>query len=90
MKKDVLILTGAGQIAMAIARRVGYEKKIVIGDKNVDNAKAISTIMNNAGFDVEAVEIANSSKGALITGSDFLIDGGATAAYFYGHLKAEV
>ena len=29
--KDVMILTGAGQIGMAIARRMGYGKKIVIG-----------------------------------------------------------
>ena len=27
---DVMILTGAGQIGMAIARRVGFGKKIVI------------------------------------------------------------
>ena len=33
MKKDVMILTGAGQIGMAIARRMGYGKKIFIGDK---------------------------------------------------------
>ena len=26
-------------------------------------------------------------KGAFITGSDFLIDGGATASYYYGLLK---
>lgn len=31
--KDVMILTGAGQIGMAIARRMGYGMKIVIGDK---------------------------------------------------------
>lgn len=31
VKKDVMILTGAGQIGMAIARRMGYGKKIVIG-----------------------------------------------------------
>ena len=29
-----MILTGAGQIGMAIARRMGYGMKIVIGDKN--------------------------------------------------------
>ena len=34
MNKDVMILTGAGQIGMAIARRMGYGMKIVIGDKN--------------------------------------------------------
>ena len=27
--------------------------------------------------------------GAFITGADFLIDGGATASYFYGPLKPE-
>ena len=29
--KNVMILTGAGQIGMAIARRMGYGMKIVIG-----------------------------------------------------------
>lgn len=28
MKKDVMIVTGAGQISMAIARRVGFGKKL--------------------------------------------------------------
>ena len=37
--KDVILWTGAGQIGLAIARRVGYGKKIVVGDKNIDNAK---------------------------------------------------
>ena len=32
-------------------------------------------------------ELLMSDKGAFITGSDFLIDGGATASYFYGPLK---
>lgn len=62
MKKDVMILTGAGQIGMAIARRMGYGKKIVIGDKNPDHAKAIAKIMNDAGFDAEAVEMDLSSR----------------------------
>jgi len=31
-----------------------------------------------------------SDKSAFITGSDFLIDGGATASYFYGSLKPKV
>ena len=34
-------------------------------------------------------ELLMSPKGAFITGSDFLIDGGATASYFYGVLKSE-
>lgn len=36
--KEVLIVTGAGQISMAIARRVDYDKKIVLGDKNSSKA----------------------------------------------------
>ena len=62
MKNDVMILTGAGQIGMAIARRMGYGKKIVIGDKKPENAQTIAKIMNDAGFDVEAVEMDLSSR----------------------------
>lgn len=66
MKKEVMILTGAGQIGMAIARRMGYGKKIVMGDRNFGNAKAIAGIMNNAGFDVEPVEMDLSSRESIL------------------------
>ncbi len=62
MNKDVMIVTGAGQISMAIARRIGYGKKIIMGDKNINNAKNIAEIMNNAGFDVEPTETDISSR----------------------------
>ena len=52
MKKEVMIVTGAGQIGMALARRIGFGKKIILGDKNLKNAEAIAEIMNNAGYDV--------------------------------------
>lgn len=55
--KDVLLLVGAGQIGMAIARRIGFDKKIIIGDKNLVNAKKIADIMYNAGFDVNYLEV---------------------------------
>lgn len=64
-KKDVILLTGAGQIGMAIARRIGYGKKIIIGDKKLENANAISKIMNEAGFDTEAVECDISSRESI-------------------------
>lgn len=64
-KKEVMIVTGAGQISMAIARRMGYGRKIVMGDKNMENAKAIAEIMNNAGFDVEPVEMDLSSRKSI-------------------------
>lgn len=53
--KDVMILTGAGQIGMAIARRMGYGKKLVVGDKRLSNAEAICKILNEAGFDAVPV-----------------------------------
>lgn len=65
MKKDVLILTGAGQIGMAIARRVGSNMKIVIGDKKIDNARTIAKIMTDAGFDVIAMETDISSRDSI-------------------------
>lgn len=64
--KDVILWTGAGQIGMAIARRMGYGKKIVVGDKNLENARAIATIMNEAGFDVEPVETDISSRESIL------------------------
>lgn len=64
--KDVMILTGAGQIGMAIARRMGYGKKIVIGDKKRENALAICTVMNEAGFDAVPVEMDLSSRESIV------------------------
>ena len=66
MKKEVMILTGAGQIGMAIARRMGYGKKIVIGDKKKGNAEAIAKIMNEAGFDTVPVEMDLSSRKSIL------------------------
>ena len=65
MNKDVMIVTGAGQISMAIARRVGAGRKIVMGDKKMENAKAIADIMCGAGFDVEPVEMDLSSRDSI-------------------------
>ena len=65
MKKNVMILAGAGQIGMAIARRMGYGMKIVIGDKNINNCMAIADIMNKAGFDVAAMEMDLSNRESI-------------------------
>lgn len=64
--KDVMILTGAGQIGMAIARRMGYGMKIVIGDKRKENADAIADTMNKAGFDAVSVEMDLSSRNSIL------------------------
>ena len=65
MEKNVLLLTGAGQIGMAITRRMGYGMKIVIGDRKQENAHTVSKIMNEAGFDTVAEEMDLSSRSSI-------------------------
>jgi NAD(P)-dependent dehydrogenase (short-subunit alcohol dehydrogenase family) len=65
MKQKVMLLAGAGQIGMAIARRTGFGKTIIVGDKNKENADTIAKIMNDAGFDVVPVEMDLSSRQSI-------------------------
>lgn len=64
--KDVVILTGAGQIGMAIARRISMGKKLIIGDKSRANGESITKIMNEAGFDAVFVECDLSSRESIL------------------------
>ncbi|XBX05913.1 SDR family oxidoreductase [Enterocloster clostridioformis] len=64
--KKVMLLTGAGQIGMAIARRMGAGMKIVVGDKKPENAQAIARTMNEAGFDVVPMEMDLSSRESIL------------------------
>lgn len=64
--KSILLLVGAGQIGMAIARRMGYGMKIVVADKNIDHAHAICNIMRNAGYDVETTEMDLASRESIV------------------------
>lgn len=61
-----MILTGAGQIGLAIARRMGTGKKIVVGDRKMENATTIAKIMNEAGFDAVPVEMDLSSRASIL------------------------
>ena len=67
MNKDVMILVGAGQIGMAIARRMGSGKKILVGDKKPENAETIADILVNAGFDATPVVVDLSSRESIKT-----------------------
>lgn len=66
MNKGVMILTGAGHIGMAIARRMGFGMKIVVGDRSLDNANAICATMNNAGFYAVPFEMDLSSRESIL------------------------
>ena len=63
--KNVMLWAGAGQIGMAIARRMGTGIKIVVGDKKLEHAQAIAKTMNEAGFDVVPVEMDLSSRESI-------------------------
>lgn len=62
-----MILTGAGQIGMAIARRMGYGMKIIVGDKCPEHATAIAEEMPRAGFDTQPVEMDLSSRRSILS-----------------------
>lgn len=49
--KNVLVLTGAGQIGLAIVRSIGSGMKIVVSDKSAANAASAALLLNNAGCD---------------------------------------
>lgn len=66
MKKEAMLVTGAGQISLAIARRIGFGKKIILGDKNIENANTIAKIMNEAGYDVVPFEMDLSSRESIL------------------------
>lgn len=55
--KNVMIVTGAGQIGLAIARRMGTGMKIVIGTRRFESGERIAELLNNAGFDAVATQM---------------------------------
>lgn len=63
--KNVMIVTGAGQISMAIARRMGYGMKIIMGDKQFDHAEEIANIMKAAGYDVVPFQMDLASRNSI-------------------------
>lgn len=66
MTKDVMLVVGAGQISLAIARRVGSGTKIILGDKSIENANKMAAIIAEAGYDVIATEMDLSSRDSIL------------------------
>ncbi len=67
MRRDVIIWTGAGQIGLAIARRIGTGKTIVVGDKSISHAQTAAEILRKAGFEVYATETDLASKESILS-----------------------
>lgn len=65
-KKEIVVLVGAGQIVMAIARRIGYGKKIFVADWKMENAEAITGTLVGAGFEAIPYQTDISSKVSVL------------------------
>lgn len=63
--QEVVLVVGAGQISIAIARRIGYGKKIILGDHILKNAEEMAKILIDTGFDVEVIEMNLSSRESI-------------------------
>lgn len=78
-KKESVLWMGAGQIGLAIVRRIAAGKKVIIGDKNPANAQSAADVLNNAGFDASAFEADLSSRESIL--------GIISEALTYGNIK---
>lgn len=67
MRKDTIIWMGAGQIGLAIVRRIASGKKVIIGDKNLEHARAAADLLNQAGFDAVAMAADLSSRESILS-----------------------
>lgn len=51
---------------MAIARRMGYGMKIIVGDRRMENAMLVASTMNQAGFDAMPVEMDLATRSSIL------------------------
>ena len=58
---------GAGQIGLAIVRRIASGKKVIIGDKSLEHARAAADLLNQAGFDAVAMAADLSSRESILS-----------------------
>lgn len=57
LKKEVVVLIGAGSIGQAIVRRVGAGKHVVLADISQKHADSAAKILNNAGFETSTLTV---------------------------------
>lgn len=79
---DVVVTIGAGSIGQAVARRVGSGRHVAA--LSPAEGRALATTPDEV---ASLAALVMGPDGSFITGSDLLIDGGATASYFYGPLR---
>lgn len=65
--KKVAVLVGAGSIGLAIIRRIGVGKHIVLADYNIENAERAAKTLEGAGFECSAVECDLGSRESILS-----------------------
>lgn len=65
MEKQVMLIVGAGQISLAIARRLGADYQIIVGDKNLEHAQKFEQTLTEAGFNAKASEMDLASRDSI-------------------------
>ena len=63
--KEVVVVTGPGQIGQAIARRIGFGAHVLLADMREENAEAAAEIFANAGFEASTAVVDVSSREAV-------------------------
>ena len=66
VKGDIIVLTGAGQIGMAIARRMAYGNRVFVADWKMENAETIAKTMIEAGFDAVPIKVDISDRTSVL------------------------
>ena len=62
---NVIVVVGAGSIGLAIARRVGAGKHVVLADLRMEAAEAAAQVMNDAGFATSTMVVDVSSRASV-------------------------
>ena len=65
--KKIAVLVGAGSIGLAIIRRIGVGKHIVLADYNIGNAERAAKTLEGAGFECSAVECDLGSRESILS-----------------------
>jgi NAD(P)-dependent dehydrogenase (short-subunit alcohol dehydrogenase family) len=63
--KNVLVLIGAGSIGLAIARRVGAGKHLLVADLKQENCDIAAKILSEAGFTISTAIVDVSSRASV-------------------------
>lgn len=65
-KKEVVLLFGAGLIGVAIARRVGLGKHILLADRSQANLDTMAKTLTEAGYETSTITVDISSKESIL------------------------